>query len=1324
MKFLLHCLPSSLWRFLCMAISFFCSHPIIAQFQEPKFITGYCDITQLVDMDMDGDTDMLDGFHGIWTERNSNNEFLTKHHLGLREFVLNTYHLYHDFDGDGDPDAPFSDGSVLGYYRNDLNNDFWELVVLFEGGLQIFSVFDVNKDGSMDFVFQDYESNFYVIYADGSGGFDSPQLYTGDNPYGFFTLYDNVYGNFDGDEFPDIMSLQGINHIFQLSTNNYDVISSDVVTTTPSTVADINLDGFDDVIVFPNFGFSPIIMDGLGQGDFYSATPITDIDFINPLVRIADFNHDGIMDVLGNDFETNLSKIWFGLGGYQFASPVPFSNGNVNALPGELYLLIEDINLDGFVDVMMLDFYFLNNGNGEFSDPIYYDFPAGMMEGIVNADFDDQAEIVGINGQIIQINDQGSVTAVDLFTPDSNPGVAPDWSLWLTHSGDFDHNGCTDYLVVNELLASVFYCSENGYVASLTTDLSDHFPNGMPFSGATFNPTDFNMDGIEDYIFTYFDNGQFRVLIFYVNDDFTVEIFDDFPQLSGANGLIIQDIDLDGDLDFRFYELENTYMQNDGQGVFMEVPFANVFQQLGIVGSVDLNNDEIPDVIEIFYITEYGPEGPVEDHLIDLPLLQSNFQLIDFNADGWLDIVYFSYTTNELNEGLMQIRYMQNMGDFEFVLVESHDLEQNFALEAPKVIDVDGDQDLDVVWRCVYVGGYLGYYWSENQGDINYEISGEVFFDTNQNGIKDEGEMPVAYSNVSLQPAALYQFSVNTYSFEAEEGVHQVSVNFDETFWSATTPAAYDIALDEDNPVSVENNFGLIPIDPEGRLDFDLRGSKSSCSGEQRFTISLQNYTLQTQDLLVTLALDELLTYGSSSNMTYAENGNEIQWLFEDVNPGETLVFYASVNYPDDSNIGFELQSSASACILDANMNPINCTIDDWLETITCAYSSVEKSVSPIGYTNAGFIADGTELTYTIFFQNNGLAATDSVIVSDVLSEYFDLSTLQIESSSHPMLVDINENNEMHFVFNDVFLTDALSDEPGSQGHVAFRVTPFAGQAGGTVIENTANIAFDSGENVMANTTLNTIFTCDMLGDIEDQNYPCSADSVYFEAPLNYVDQFEWFIDTLQLSSALEVIFDVDPGASYDLILIASNPICEVWYDIQISIDSLPEVLLFTDLGYESSNLEFEIWQTYLLATSNESYTYQWFLDDQLLVGETNDSLLASNYTDYGYFTVLVTNADGCSNSSSGFFNLIWNVESLSSGALQISPNPASTFIEIKSIELIHAANIRMSDGRLVHASNPASSSFLIDVSMFAPGVYFLTTESSLGLQTKRFVVQ
>ena len=79
-------------------------------------------------------------------------------------------------------------------------------------------------------------------------------------------------------------------------------------------------------------------------------------------------------------------------------------------------------------------------------------------------------------------------------------------------------------------------------------------------------------------------------------------------------------------------------------------------------------------------------------------------------------------------------------------------------------------------------------------------------------------------------------------------------------------------------------------------------------------------------------------------------------------------------------------------------------------------------------------------------------------------------------------------------------LPDSGSNEPGSHGHVQFRIntmnTPIIGQE----IFNTANIYFDFNEPIITNTTVNTYVTPDGITEMNEENrvniYPNPSEGI------------------------------------------------------------------------------------------------------------------------------------------------------------------------------------------------------------------------------------
>jgi len=104
----------------------------------------------------------------------------------------------------------------------------------------------------------------------------------------------------------------------------------------------------------------------------------------------------------------------------------------------------------------------------------------------------------------------------------------------------------------------------------------------------------------------------------------------------------------------------------------------------------------------------------------------------------------------------------------------------------------------------------------------------------------------------------------------------------------------------------------------------------------------------------------------------------------------------------------------------------------------------------------------GDYLHYNIQFENLGTAEAVNVVVKDVIdASKFDISTLQVLYSSHPMRANIR-GNIAEFVFQNISLAPAAGDPPvGGHGNVLFKIKTLPTLEVGTMVENTANIFFD-----------------------------------------------------------------------------------------------------------------------------------------------------------------------------------------------------------------------------------------------------------------------
>lgn len=135
------------------------------------------------------------------------------------------------------------------------------------------------------------------------------------------------------------------------------------------------------------------------------------------------------------------------------------------------------------------------------------------------------------------------------------------------------------------------------------------------------------------------------------------------------------------------------------------------------------------------------------------------------------------------------------------------------------------------------------------------------------------------------------------------------------------------------------------------------------------------------------------------------------------------------------------------------------------------------------------------------------------------------------------------------------------------------------------------------------------------------------------------------------------------------------------------------------------------------LQTDDTFSSYQWYLNDTAIAGATTDSC---TMTQSGYYTVVVTNANGCNGASLPYvFNL--GVHNLSMGTqLNIYPNPANTNIYIDAPILINIVLTDMEGRTLLQQINARQ----INISKLDAGIYMLkiTDENGQLIRTEKVV--
>ena len=151
---------------------------------------------------------------------------------------------------------------------------------------------------------------------------------------------------------------------------------------------------------------------------------------------------------------------------------------------------------------------------------------------------------------------------------------------------------------------------------------------------------------------------------------------------------------------------------------------------------------------------------------------------------------------------------------------------------------------------------------------------------------------------------------------------------------------------------------------------------------------------------------------------------------------------------------------------------------------------------------------------------------------------------------------------------------------------------------------------------------------------------------------------------------------------------------CSATASVSINVYPEPAVPVVTQIGEELN--------------STAAVSYQWYLDGSEIAGATNQ-----NYSpvEDGIYTVLTTDANGCTALSDDFSYIGSGISDDLNGELKAYPNPTTGMVYVEGTENLNDAKIMVFDlfGKQIMTENVAE---YIDLSVFENGVYYLIIEN------------
>jgi len=362
-------------------------------------------------------------------------------------------------------------------------------------------------------------------------------------------------------------------------------------------------------------------------------------------------------------------------------------------------------------------------------------------------------------------------------------------------------------------------------------------------------------------------------------------------------------------------------------------------------------------------------------------------------------------------------------------------------------------------------------------GSLHYAsyVSGIVFNDLNGNGVKDPGEDTLVGKKVKMISTNAVHLTQNNgyYYFASDSGTQQIQC-LPSNYWDFTTDSIITFYV-PDTAIQIGNiDFGERIQAASSDILIDITGNAARANTDVTYWLTYKNIAALPKNGSIELTIDTLTTFVSSIPPPDTQNGNILTWYYANLLSLQTRQIAFKLHMPDVISIGDTITTTAIINPVAGDMDPLN-NYDTLNQIIVGSFDPNDKIVDK-GVGVQGLTLFGSELEYTIRFQNTGTYPASQVKITDAIDPNLDMESFCLVSSSHNVTVEI-DSGVVTFLFENIQLPDSGSDLSASSGFVKFSIRPKSMLAEYTPVLNQANIYFDSNPAVPTNQTLNTFIS-------------------------------------------------------------------------------------------------------------------------------------------------------------------------------------------------------------------------------------------------------
>lgn len=359
---------------------------------------------------------------------------------------------------------------------------------------------------------------------------------------------------------------------------------------------------------------------------------------------------------------------------------------------------------------------------------------------------------------------------------------------------------------------------------------------------------------------------------------------------------------------------------------------------------------------------------------------------------------------------------------------------------------------------------------------------GTVYFDQNNNGLKDPNEPP-------MPRATLYRQQDN-FSMTGNDGKYALSVESPGDTLRLVQPSPHAVI----NPP-----YYLVQQEASGQdfgvhLSPDVTDMRISLTSEGVFRPGFSNrvfihYSNLGGDTIlpkIRFFVTPALSIISLDPQPSTAIGDTLIWEVPEVYPLGSGSIFLNFQLNPNAPLGNTVQVFASLETTQADIDLSN-NADTLNEIIVGSFDPNDKTCLNGDLITPEEASSRIPLEYIIRFQNTGSYYAEIVRLSDQLHENLDPTTFEFIGSSHPCQVSIREGGKLEFLFTGIKLPPTSQNEPESHGFVRFKVQPKAGLVLEDSIPNQAAIYFDFNAPIITNTALTLVNEPSSANEPEDR---------------------------------------------------------------------------------------------------------------------------------------------------------------------------------------------------------------------------------------------